>query len=342
MNLYVPEFEIRHSLRDCDTLDVVVGTVATGEGQLMRSKGSKPMHTSLRVSSSVVCKAVKPLLKWPGGKSLELPMITASIPTHTRYFEPFFGGGSVYFDCIDTDVAYANDLHSDLMDFYRAVKSQHDGFFSRLYDFVGEWEKASSSQREFLYYDARRRYNYNEGGGVGIDIERTVCFFLLRELAYGGMFRLNGSGDFNVPFGRVYGRNPGLLRRKTDHLQSLSVQNKLKKLTLYSADFDDFLNQFEFEYSDFMFVDPPYDTTFSSYGEGMNFDKDDQERLGERLYNFPGKFMLVCKLTPLTERLYCSGAFRGLRVQQYDVRYRFNIKGRFSRDSRHLMVTNYG
>ena len=48
--------------------------------------------------------------------------------------------------------------------------------------------------------------------------------------------------------------------------------------------------------------------------------------------------MLVMKRTPLIERLYLGN---GYKVKQYEFGYRFNIKGRFSRDSTHILVTNY-
>ena len=76
----------------------------------------------------------KPLLKWPGGKRSELPMIVPKIPRHERYLEPFFGGGggSVYFDTISARSCAVNDIHPDLMGFYSVVKNQCERFFSEL------------------------------------------------------------------------------------------------------------------------------------------------------------------------------------------------------------------
>lgn len=273
----------------------------------------------------------RPLLKWPGGKRSELPFISPFIPSHVRYFEPFFGGGSVFFDAI-TVRSYANDLHPDLMVFYACVRARETCFFDLLLKRVEEWETGTLEDRGFMYYECRTRYN----AGQQTTAERAVDFFLLRELAYGGMFRVNRSGHFNVPFGRAYGKNKNL-REKVEHLMAPAVQAKMDLLDMSMLDFEEFLNRFKFNQNDFMFVDPPYDTRFSKYDQTV-FDESDQRRLAECLENFEGKFMLICKLTPLVEHLYCRNGFR---ICQYESNYKFNIKGRFSRSSTHVRITNY-
>lgn len=275
----------------------------------------------------------RPLLKWPGGKTSDLPFIESRIPPHQRYFEPFFGGGSVFFHAIDAEIAYANDLHPDLMMFYKCVQSQCANFFELLDGWIALWENACLEERNRMYYEVRERYNTNRR----VTARRAVDFFLLRELAYGGMFRVNSSGDFNVPFGKAYARNKNM-REKANRLRSSPVKVKMGRLQLYTGDFDQFLDNFDFDTDDFMFVDPPYDSSFSKY-DRFDFDVDDQRRLALRLRKFKGLFMLVCKLTPLIEDLYL--AHSGFQVSHYQCRYKFNIKGRFSRNATHVMITNY-
>ena len=286
----------------------------------------------MRLEFDTTQVSCKPLLKWPGGKRSELPFIVPRIPQHNRYFEPFFGGGSVYFDAIFSP-AHVNDLHTDLMLFYRCVQEQEESFFDFLYYQIGVWEEATLYGRDNLYYEVRSRYNANNCPTE----HRAADFFLLRELAYGGMFRVNSNGEFNVPFGRAYGRNKDL-RSKVDNLKSPDVRAKMSLLELHSYDFADFLDRFDFNSSDFMFVDPPYDTSFSKYHQ-MDFNEADQVRLAEYLSRFEGRFMLVCKLTPAIEELYldCDRYY----VSQYEFQYKFNIKGRFSRSSTHVLITNY-
>ena len=262
-------------------------------------------------------------------------MIVPRIPEHERYLEPFFGGGSVYFDAISADYCFANDINSDLMNFYSHVKSQHERFFLELYEWIEQWERFPLSGREVMYYEVRDRYNSNSSSKV----IRAIDFFLLRELAYGGMFRVNSNGKFNVPFGKSYGRNTDILRNKVDHLRSELVIAKMQKINLHSFDFQQFINSERGEgQKEFMFVDPPYDSVFSKYGHN-DFNTVDQRRLADCLKSYSGHFMLVVKATPLIEELYfyCDQ----LHVEFYDLRYKFNIKGRFSRNSRHALITNY-
>lgn len=273
-----------------------------------------------------------PLIKWPGGKRSELSSIAPRVPDHERYFEPFFGGGGVFFGLIECE-SWGNDLHQDLILLHELVAAQDDDLLDTLHGFLAEWDRSTLDRREDLYYECRGRYNAQRGS----DARRAADFFLLRELAYGGMFRFNSKGEFNVPFGRVYGRS-STLGTKINRLTSPAVQAKLARISLSSLDFADFLGKYEFGPADFMFVDPPYDTAFSNY-VGCGFDAGDQHRLAEALLAFEGLFMLVCKVTPLIEQLYFSR--ENLTVLEYEANYRFNIKGRFSRDSRHAMVMNY-
>jgi DNA adenine methylase len=81
---------------------------------------------------------VKPLIKWPGGKSREFSIISDHIPEFSRYIEPFFGGGAILFK-IKPNEAYVNDIDSQLIIFYNAVKSQSRSFFLNLQDINDDW-----------------------------------------------------------------------------------------------------------------------------------------------------------------------------------------------------------
>lgn len=86
---------------------------------------------------------MKPLIKWPGGKSSELKWIRSYIPknfnpeNHT-YFEPFFGGGALYFDLLPVN-SFINDIDKDLVNFYQAVKSQNIEFLDYLEKILEDW-----------------------------------------------------------------------------------------------------------------------------------------------------------------------------------------------------------
>ena len=85
---------------------------------------------------------MQPLIKWPGGKSKEYEHIKNLIPKYTRYIEPFFGGGAIFFK-LQPKKAIINDICEELIEFYRFVKGEKDKneFKNCLYDYVNNWEK---------------------------------------------------------------------------------------------------------------------------------------------------------------------------------------------------------
>ena len=65
---------------------------------------------------------MKPIIKYRGGKSKEIPMIEKHIPEFSgRYIEPFFGGGALYFH-LEPEKAIINDINSKLIAFYKGVR----------------------------------------------------------------------------------------------------------------------------------------------------------------------------------------------------------------------------
>ncbi len=216
------------------------------------------------------------------------------------------------------------------MMFYKCVKSQNIDFFLLLSNFIDEWDRRADD-RQSVYMEIRARYNSIEKPTV----QKAVDFFILREYAYGGMFRLNSRGKFNVPFGYAYVDKD--IRKKVDYLNSLPVLEKFENLELHNVDFQDFSKRFKFSKNDFMFVDPPYNCSFTKYNE-HDFNVDDQKRLADYLMDFKGKFMLVTQYTDLIKKLYKS---KKLNIHTYNKKYKFNIKGRFNRAAQHALITNY-
>jgi len=85
---------------------------------------------------------MNPLIKWPGGKSKEYEQIKNLIPKYTRYIEPFFGGGAIFFK-LQPKKAIINDICVELIEFYRFIKGENDKkeFKKCLYDYANNWEK---------------------------------------------------------------------------------------------------------------------------------------------------------------------------------------------------------
>ena len=167
--------------------------------------------------------------------------------------------------------------------------------------------------------------------------DNSEYFYFIREYCYSSMFRYNSNGEFNVPYGGIsYNRKN--FQRKIDYVKSKELQSHFVNTDIYNLDFEEFLDKIKLTKNDFIFLDPPYDTDFSSYVNNT-FDKQDQERLANYLINkCPAKFMLVIKNTDFISDLYND---KGLYITSFDKTYMVSFKGRNNRDCEHLLITNY-
>ncbi len=94
---------------------------------------------------------MKTLIKWPGGKGRELKFILPQIPSSiNNYYEPFFGGGAVYFSLERVkNISYVNDASEELINFYKSIKNQNTNFFEHLNLLNSKWEEIT----DFFFYD---------------------------------------------------------------------------------------------------------------------------------------------------------------------------------------------
>lgn len=89
---------------------------------------------------------MKPFIKWPGGKTEELGIISSYIPKNIRnYYEPFVGGGAVYFSVKNADRYFINDRSKELIELYRAIKDKNDGFIAALREIDKCWKNTGKN-----------------------------------------------------------------------------------------------------------------------------------------------------------------------------------------------------
>jgi DNA adenine methylase len=196
-------------------------------------------------------------------------------------------------------------------------------------------DNVEGAVRAAFYMSIRARYNRSRLSGTWTE-NRLADFFFLREFTYAAMFRFNSRGEFNVPYGGVsYNRKS--LADKLEILFGTAMLERLRNTTWRCGDFEVFLQEVDPVGSDFLFVDPPYDSDFSDY-DNLPFGSGDQERLQQVLEGSSANVMVVIKDTPMIRRLYSSDRWR---VESADKTYMWTIKSRNDRDARHLTITNY-
>ncbi len=177
------------------------------------------------------------------------------------------------------------------------------------------------------------RYIYNtHSGALG---KRTAAFYFVREYCYSSMFRYNKQGIFNVPYGGIsYNRKN--FTEKIENLKDLELVKYLNETEINCQDFERFLQDVNPQKGDFIFLDPPYDSDFSTYA-GNTFDKSSQKRLRQCLGDVNANFMLIIKDTPFIRSLYENN----FNIIEYNKNYMVSFKNRNTRKVNHLLITNY-
>ena len=178
------------------------------------------------------------------------------------------------------------------------------------------------------------RHLYNTVSFAGNTEFYTALFYFIREYCYSSMFRYNAQGKFNVPYGGIsYDKKN--FSDKISKLSSPFLITKLKNTKIENKDFQPFLDSIHLSKEDFIFLDPPYDTEFSTYTKNT-FGKSDQERLCDYLKTTPAQWMLVIKKTPLIDKLY-----KEFNIFAFSKQYLVSFKNRNKKDATHLLITNY-
>lgn len=196
-----------------------------------------------------------------------------------------------------------------------------------------------------FYTHFRHIYNNVEDKDLKISLPfSTAIYFFIREYCYSSMFRYNSSGKFNVPYGGI-SYNKKSMAKKIAYFKQNDLLLHFNRTTMEKNDFDLFLKNHVPEANDFIFLDPPYDTEFSTYAKN-EFGQEDQKRLAKYLIeDCDAYFMLVIKNTEFISGLYPDGTKvkgnRYLKVRRFEINYQVSFQDRNNKLVEHLYITNY-
>ena len=227
----------------------------------------------------------KPFLKWAGGKGQLLSQLSEHLPRRIHeepftYIEPFVGGGAMLFFMLQRfdsiKKAVINDVNKDLILTYQTIRDDVELLITRLEELERKYMGiADHEARSEMYYDIRERYNQH----LGDSIERASQLIFLNKTCFNGLYRVNGKGRFNVPFGRY--ANPAICN--ADVLRADSLLLRSPKIKITQGDFAQTLQYVDGQ--TFVYLDPPYrpldaTSSFTAYAKG-DFNDDDQRRLAD-------------------------------------------------------------
>lgn len=211
-------------------------------------------------------EALSPFLKWAGGKRWFVRQYGDLFPAiYNRYFEPFLGGGAVYFH-LRPEQAVLNDVNPEVIATYQAIKEH----------WVGLKRSLAYHQR---YHDADDDYYYTVRARTPSTlVQQASRMIYLNRTCFNGIYRVNRQGEFNVPRG-----SKDSVLMDSDDFKSMS--SLLATADLRIGDFEDVIN--EAGEDDLIFADPPYTVRhnlngFIKYNEVL-FSWADQERLAKAL-----------------------------------------------------------
>lgn len=271
----------------------------------------------------------KPIVKWVGGKRQLLPLLKELMPKEfNRYFEPFFGGGALFFS-IQPSNAVINDFNPQLINMYNQIKNNP----MKVMDILNEWQSKynslnSKEEKDAYYYQKRNEYNTHLISDTSDEVTAALLIFLNKS-GFNGLYRINQGGLYNVPSGHKKRLN--LFEENNILAVSQSLQNAE---ILPHGDFQKACQTAK--EGDFVFFDSPYYDTFDSY-QANGFSAHDHKRLCE-LFKSLSEKGVFCMLTN-NDCDYIRNLYQGFNIRET------NVKRLINRDAKHrtgkeIIITN--
>ncbi len=297
----------------------------------------------------------KPFLKWAGGKGQLLNQFEKFFPAEIKtgeienYYEPFLGGGAVFFYMKSKEFPVKNfylyDINDELIRIYKVIQRDVSELIDRLKYYEKKYFSLAEKQdRKTFYLKVREKLN-NEKNNISKKysvswIDRASQLIFLNRTCFNGLFRFNKSGDFNVPFGDY--KNPKICDESNLCLVNKAFQNvKIKIL-----DFRELTKQIK-NYS-FVYFDPPYmplnkTSSFTSYSK-FNFGIEEQKELAQIFKSLNEKHdirLMLSNSDPKGNFFYRHYKGKNIKINKVEANRMINCIAERRGKISELVITNY-
>ena len=272
---------------------------------------------------------LQPFTKWTGGKRQLLGELRSYMPeTFGRYFEPFVGGGALFFD-LAPEKAVINDFNEELINAYLQIKNNP----AELINLLIKHKENNSKDYYLELRSADRDGRISRMTGV----ERAARILYMLRVDFNGLYRVNSKNQFNVPYGRY--KNPKIV--DVDLLYQISEYLNENDVEILQTDFAEAVK--DAQTGDFVYFDPPYiplneTSSFTSYThEGFSYEEQVRLRNTFKELTERGVYaMLSNSSSPLVEELYKDFNIYFVEAQRTNGA-KSSSRGKISE----IIVTNY-
>ncbi len=260
-----------------------------------------------------------PFFQWVGGKRKIVDKLLEKIPSGlelSNYYEPFLGGGALFFQVKDRfNKCFLSDINLEVVTSYNAVKNNP----ARIIELCESYRLKHSKK----YYYQVRDNNTNSNDPTEI----AARFLYLNRYSFRGIYRVNRYNRSQMSYSS---RNYSTFDNFTAILKRCS--SILEGATIYAGDF----SFIEPRANDFVYFDPPYHQSGESFYTRLAFGEDDQVRLknfAEHLSNKGVKLMISNSNTDFIRDLY-----KDFNLSTITVKYSIS---NCRRESSELLIKNY-
>lgn len=296
------------------------------------------------------CQAVKPFLKWAGGKGQLLKDIECYYPFESgkisKYAEPFVGGGAVLFDILnkyELSEIYISDINMELINTYNIVRDNVNDLIRLLSEMQNDFISLDTEHRKAYYLEKRTEFNLLKISDVwSVSVEKAALMIFLNKTCFNGLYRVNKKGLFNVPMGSY--KNPLIC----DENNLRAVSEKLRNVIIRCGDYREAADFIDAD--TFVYFDPPYrpitDTAyFTAYTENM-FNDEEQIELAKFVGEMDkkGAKILVSNSDPKNVNAdddFFDTTYSAYKIKRVEASRMINCNSEARGKIRELLISNF-